>query len=132
MAGWTTKYLKSQHSHLAHIVGEMNGSRCPCCKHPMVTPRKKNLANVQRRDRKTVAHNAATSFGGDDTVWVYACNGCNNDQGNRTFRSWSQHLDRLGDPRAANVRQLAAIVETYIDTHRGPRHARLPELSADV
>lgn len=114
MAGEFNRALRTHYNELATQVQITHGSRCPCCGHPMVNPRKSNTANQKRRDRMTVAHNVPVGRGGNDTIWVYACNGCNNDQGQLTFRQWSLALKFKEDRRAPLVAALADIVETYL------------------
>lgn len=111
MAGYFNQALRIHHNELATQVRAIHGSRCPCCGHPMVNPRRNNIQNQRRRDRQTVAHNVPV---GNDTVWVYACNGCNYDQGQLTFRQWSLALKFKDDRRAPLVAALADIVETYL------------------
>lgn len=114
MPGFANKDLKRFHSKLADSVWQAHGQRCPCCRYPMLTPRKHNALNIRRRDRITVAHDRPVGFGGDATVWVFACQGCNSDQGNRTFRGWSIVLEREGDRRAAFVADLADRIDIYM------------------
>ena len=114
MAGFSNCEFRTFENKLAERVRAEHGSRCPCCGHPMVQPRKSNLVAKKRRDRITVAHNWPVGFGGDPTIWVYACNGCNNDQKGQTFRAWSQGLARAEDPRADRVAALADIVDDFV------------------
>lgn len=103
------------HSGLADRARAMFGARCPCCGNPMHEGRvrKRNAAAQNRRDRASVAHDIPVSMGGNPAVWVWACRGCNNDQGAMSFRFWARRLELDGDPRAERVRALAAFVEDW-------------------
>lgn len=114
MAGFPNSEFRTFDNKLAERVRAEHGSRCPCCGHPMVKPRKSNMAAKTRRDRITVAHNWPVGFGGDPTVWVYACSGCNSEQKGRTFRAWSQGLARASDPRAERVAALADVIDEFV------------------
>lgn len=104
------------HAELANRVRVVHGKRCPCCARVMVPPgRTKQKA---RRDLRTVAHDLAVGYGGDPTVWVFACFGCNHDQGMLTFRLWSQRLRMRGDERAGAVAALADMVEKFTTIER--------------
>jgi hypothetical protein len=110
---------------LATEVQTIHGNRCPCCLSPMVKPRKNNDANRRRRDKITVAHDRPVGFGGNQESWVYACQGCNTDQMNRTFRAWSFDLRRTGDRRADLVSALADRIDAY--NRRQPSAHKLPK-----
>jgi hypothetical protein len=114
MAGASNQELRTFENQLALRVKAQHGSRCPCCGHPMVQPRRDNNMTKRRRDRQTVAHNQPVTFGGDATIWVYACNGCNGDQKGLTFRAWSRGLARAEDPRAAAVAALADTIDEFL------------------
>ncbi len=115
-ADTTNLDVKTFHCDLAIAVEKAHRSRCPCCGNPMVTARRRNLQSKKRRDLKSVAHDAPHNLGGDATVWVYACRGCNSDQGPRTFRQWAGLLTLRQDPRAAMVAALADYIERYQET----------------
>lgn len=135
MPGFVNQYLRVHHAELADRARRIYRDRCPCCLNPMVNPRRNNVANVKRRDRQTVAHNVPTGYGGDDTIWVYACNGCNYDQGQLTFRQWSIALKYREDKRAPNVAALADIVEAYLREKAHGRYSRFactPAVPADA
>lgn len=123
MPGFLNHVLRVHHNELATRVQLLHGSRCPCCRYPMVSPRRKNAASVKRRDRMTVAHDRAVGFGGSDEVWVYACQGCNSDQGVRSFRQWSHVLERLADRRAVFVAELADVVDAYLKEKNRARYS---------
>lgn len=111
--GYAHRALKALHSDLAHEVRLLNGSRCPCCGHPMQTYRKSVLRNKTPRDYPTVAHDHAVGMGGNPEVWVYACSGCNNDQKEMTFAEWSAMLRYREDPRADRVKALAEYIAAW-------------------
>lgn len=112
--------LKIFDKQLADAARKHLGPRCPCCRKPMVKPRKKNPHNMRRRDQPTVAHHIATSMSGNPVVWVYACAGCNSEQGQRNFVQWANDLDRKGDERAGYVRRLAGFVEAWCERYGVP------------
>ena len=109
-------------THLAHQVQQQLGPNCPCCGFPMRVPRgRKALANYVGRDRRTIAHDFPVGRGGSAKVWVYACRGCNQEQGDLTFWLWAKVLDRAGDPRAGRVYKLAAIIQRYRKAYKEAR-----------
>lgn len=63
----------------------------------------------------SIAHNIAVGYGGNPEVWVYACRGCNQDQGDRSFTQWANVLTREGDRRASHVRALAVFIDNWLD-----------------
>lgn len=106
--------MRIYHGRFADEVDHEHRGRCPCCGHPMVRPRRDNPTNSRRRDRRSIAHNEPVGYGGDPTVWVYACQGCNADQGTLSFRAWSFQLHRRSDARAGAVAALADRIEAHI------------------
>lgn len=123
MTGFFNHVLRVHHNVLATRMQLIYRMRCPCCRHPMVTPRKKNITSVKRRDRMTVAHDRAVGLGGDDEVWVFACQGCNSEQGSRTFRMWASVLERAQDRRAAFVAELADHIDAYLKERHRDRYS---------
>lgn len=113
----TNLEMRIFHSDLAVAAQKHFGANCPCCRYPMVKPRKRNEANRRRRDKITVAHDRGVSDGGNPERWVYACQGCNTDQGMRTFKAWSLALQHAGDRRAGFVAELAAFIYQYYGDH---------------
>lgn len=109
-------------SALAHAVRARFGPRCPCCGNPMHDGRvrKKNARAQNRRDRASVAHDVPVSMGGNVALWVWACRGCNNDQGAMAFAFWAIRLELDGDPRAARVAELAEFIRQWAEA-RGIR-----------
>jgi hypothetical protein len=90
--------------------------RCPCCRHMMVVPRGRKQAANSRRDRRTMAHLNARWLDeakGRQRVWIYACRGCNADQGHFDFKGWMHPLKHAGDPRAAFVAELIAFLDKW-------------------
>lgn len=109
-------------SGLAIAAEKEFGPHCPCCGHPMKVPRgRKALANCNDRDRRTIAHDFPVGSGGSQKVWVYACRGCNSDQGMRTFWLWANALDKAGDRRAERVYALARFIRSYRIAYREAR-----------
>lgn len=106
------------HSQLADEVRAVHGARCPCCLKVMVKPRRQSIVNKRRRDKITVAHDKPVGMGGDPTVWVFACLGCNGDQAARPFAAWASQLARSGDARAAAVAALAHFIATFLERTR--------------
>lgn len=45
--------------------------------------------------------------------WIYACRGCNADQGHYDFRGWLHPLKHSGDPRAVYVAELIAFLDNW-------------------
>jgi len=88
-------------------------NKCPCCGNHMVEPRKKSQQELNRRDRRTVAHTCSNNDTGAYRRWIYACRGCNNDQGWRTFHAWAYYLRKQGDPRADRVDQLVIFLDNW-------------------
>lgn len=88
-------------------------NKCPCCGCHMVTPRKKSQQELNRRDRRTIAHVSRNFDNGVYRPWVYACRGCNNDQGPATFKTWAYRLEKEGDPRAERVAALALFIDNW-------------------
>lgn len=107
--------LRTFHCSLANDVKEVMGSRCPCCGNPMTASRsrRRNAASENRRDRASLAHNVAIGLGGNPEVWIWACRGCNMDQGHRSFAHWAKHLASTGDPRAERVDLLARVIKKW-------------------
>lgn len=115
-ADFLRRTLKALHAELAHAVRIRtggSGTRCPCCNNPMQQYRKSVLRNKTPRDYPTVAHNFPTALGGNPVVWVYACHGCNNDQGAMPLLGWGLKLQRRGDPRGDRVVELALFIEKW-------------------
>lgn len=114
-----TDVLVSQTSALALAVRERFGPNCPCCGYPMRVPRgRREKQRYNGRDRQTIAHDWPTGNGGSFKVWVYACHGCNNDQGDMTFWLWARYLLRQGDPRARRVFALADFIRDHRKNRR--------------
>lgn len=109
----TNLEMRIFHSDLAVAAQQRFGQICPCCRHPMVKPRKRNEANRRRRDKITVAHDRGVGDGGNPERWVYACQGCNTDQGARPFKMWAEALRYAGDRRAVFVAELAEFIYQY-------------------
>lgn len=105
--------MRTFHTDLAVEVEKKFGSLCPCCRNPMVRPRKRNDTNRRRRDKISVAHDHAVSNGGSPQRWVYACQGCNTDQGSRSFKVWAASLRHADDRRAGFVAELADIIAAF-------------------
>lgn len=109
-----TDLLEAQTSRLALAVQQAFGPNCPCCGRPMRVPRgRKDKQRYNGRDRRTIAHDFPVARGGSQKVWVYACRGCNSDQGDMTFWLWAKYLARVGDERAGRVFRLAQIIYTH-------------------
>lgn len=106
---YTNRAMRTFHNKLAEHVEARLGKKCPCCRYPMVKLRGRHGGRTLRRDAKTVAHDT----GNNPTRWVYACYGCNNDQGALSFRAWSARLAYNGDRRAPFVAELASVVEAF-------------------
>ena len=115
--------LRVFHKELAEAVTAEFGTRCPCCGDAMLhgRPRKKNATAQNRRDRASVAHDVPVSMGGNPALWLWACRGCNSDQGAMSFLSWSCRLALDGDGRAERVGRLAAFIEAWTAAHGVPR-----------
>lgn len=114
MANGMTDLLEAQTSRLALAVQQRFGPNCPCCGHPMHVPRgRKDRQRYVGRDRRTIAHDFPVGNGGSYKVWVYACRGCNSDQGDMTFWLWARYLARYGDPRAERVFALARFIRDF-------------------
>ena len=119
--------LKVFHSSLADEVRARLGPACPCCRFPMVKPRRRNATAQNRRDRPSVAHNVATAFGGNPEVFVIACVGCNQDQRHWSFRQWANSMTLSGDRRAGHVAEVADIVEEWLARTGTPAVLRRPK-----
>lgn len=89
-------------------------SRCPCCRRPMVEYKDPGIPGRRNPSTaKSAGHNVPLSQGGPATMFVYICAGCNVEQDSNTFAAWAYLLERKGDPRAANVREVAELFEKW-------------------
>lgn len=112
MTNSMTDLLEAQTSRLALAVRAAFGPACPCCGHAMRVPKgRKEKRDYTGRDRRTIAHDFPVGNGGSYKVWVYACRGCNSDQGDLNFFLWARWLERHGDPRAEKVYRLARFIK---------------------
>lgn len=118
---FASRVARSLHAGLAAEIEKVYRNRCPCCNKVMRRARKAQLRYRVPRDHPTVAHDEPTGGGGNPEVWVYACQACNHEQGQLTFRQWAGHLAYVGDERAARVEALADRIDAWCEETGTPK-----------
>lgn len=109
--------LKDSDPLWMYAEAEFGRNRCPCCG---VRMRAGRLAAYQRqpRDFRTRGHDYPVGRGGDVSVFVYMCHGCNGDQGSSGLVTWARNLIHSGDRRAEAVTALAVFVRSWVEQRR--------------
>lgn len=90
---------------------------CPCCGVNMRSGRGLKAGRPMPRNVRTDGHDVAVSRGGDPSVWLAICYGCNNDQGWLSFATWARMLLLADDKRASRVAEVALFVAAWKDKH---------------
>ena len=89
---------------------------CPCCRRRFA--KSKRRPGRQDALSPTVAHNIALSVGGNEDVWIFTCNQCNQDQGGLSFADWAATLWRLNEPeKAGNAKIVADFIADWCAKH---------------
>lgn len=93
------------------------GRHCPCCGVPFRRKAIKPYVPTPR-DEKTRGHVDPVARGGAQSVWLYICRGCNNDQGCLSFAGFARMLLLAGDRRAERVVEVARFVQPWRSINR--------------
>lgn len=98
---------------VANKVRELHGQRCPCCGAEMTRRRASRRGSSERQ--LTVAHDEPEFRRVDEGRYVFACEACNADQRQLTFRMWAGTLKAYGDARAPRVEALANEIDRLVE-----------------